>query len=150
MSQNITIREAKISELNQILRLYKDLHSKDEHLPDPNKIREVWNTIINNDLTKCLVLISEDKIRSTCILSIIPNLTRGGRPYGLIENVVTSKQYQRKGFGSYLLKSALDLSWKEDCYKVMLLTGRKDEKIFRFYEKTGFKKDIKTGFIAYP
>ncbi|MDM0009985.1 transposase [Variovorax sp. J22G73] len=33
-------------------------------------------------------------------------------------------------------------------YKVMLMTGRKDEATFRFYEAAGFNRDDKQAFIA--
>jgi hypothetical protein len=32
----------------------------------------------------------------------------------------------------------------------MLLTGRKDEGIVRFYERCGFRRDDKLGFVARP
>jgi GNAT superfamily N-acetyltransferase len=87
---------------------------------------------------------------SSCTLTIIPNLTRGARPYGLIENVITDQGYRGRGFGTRLLRHALQVAWDRDCYKVMLLTGHKDEGVFRFYEGAGFRRGVKTGFIAYP
>jgi GNAT superfamily N-acetyltransferase len=83
-------------------------------------------------------------------LIVIPNLTRGARPYGLIENVVTHPEYRKQGIGSNLLRYALRLAWEKQCYKVMLLTGRKQEETLRFYESVGFQRGIKTGFVAKP
>jgi hypothetical protein len=40
--------------------------------------------------------------------------------------------------------------WEDGCYKVMLLTGRQDEATLRFYEKVGFRRGVKTGFVATP
>ena len=87
---------------------------------------------------------------STCTLTMIPNLTRMGRPYGLIENVVTHPDYRKQGLGTQVLRYALNIAWEHGCYKVMLMTGSKREETLLFYEKVGFKRDIKTGFVAYP
>nr|WP_284738358.1 GNAT family N-acetyltransferase [Methanoculleus sp. CWC-02] len=87
---------------------------------------------------------------SSCVLHILPNLTRGARPYGLVENVVTRREFRNRGFGTALLAAVLDYAWKANCYKVMLLTGRREENVFRLYEKGGFVRGVKEGLIAYP
>jgi GNAT superfamily N-acetyltransferase len=92
----------------------------------------------------------EGRLVASCTLIIIPNLTRGARPYGLIENVVTHAEFRQKGIGGSLLRYTLQLAWEHQCYKVMLLTGRKQEETLRFYEKAGFQRGIKTGFVAKP
>jgi GNAT superfamily N-acetyltransferase len=58
---------------------------------------------------------------SSCTLVVIPNLTRSGQPYGLIENVVTHSTYRGRGFGKHILQEGRS-AWKADCYKV---TGSK-------------------------
>jgi GNAT superfamily N-acetyltransferase len=81
---------------------------------------------------------------------MIPNLTRGCRPYGVIENVVTDAEFRRQGFGRAVLQHALAWAWKKSCYKVMLLTSRKDKGTLAFYEKAGFARGAKHAFLAKP
>ena len=61
-----------------------------------------------------------DKLICTCALAVIPNLTRSGRPYGLIENVVTHCDYRGLGYGKQILSHAINHAWGQGCYKVML------------------------------
>jgi GNAT superfamily N-acetyltransferase len=86
----------------------------------------------------------------TCNLAIVPNLTRGAHPYGIIENVVTHTDYRKQGLGTQVLRYALNIAWQQKCYKVMLLTSSKREETLRFYEQAGFKRGVKTGFIVLP
>ena len=144
------IRETKSHELSGILALYAHLHAADEPLPDAATVTQVWDDICRDPKLHCLAAEMDGVFVASCILAIIPNLTRGARPYGLIENVITHADYRRQGIGTALLRHALDVAWEHNCYKVMLLTGRKDEGVFCFYEKAGFLRDVKTGFIAYP
>lgn len=93
-------------------------------------------------------MVEEDgRLASSCTLIIINNLTRSGRPFGLIENVVTNREYGKKGYGTAILHKAVEIARENNCYKVVLLTGRKEESVLRFYERAGFEKGIKTGFI---
>ena len=85
---------------------------------------------------------------STCTLVTVPNLTRGVRPYGLIENVVTHPDHRRTGLGRAVLSFALDVAWKAGCYTVMLATGSRREETLHFYEGAGFDRGGKTFFEA--
>jgi len=147
---NLQIRTIRQDELPALLSLYGHLHTVDEPQPDAATVARVWDEQCNDPKLHCLVATVNDTPVASCILAIIPNLTRGARPYGLIENVVTHVDYRRQGVGTALLRHTLAIAWKHNCYKVMLLTGHKDEGVFRFYEQAGFRRDVKTGFIAYP
>jgi ribosomal protein S18 acetylase RimI-like enzyme len=147
---NLQIRKIRRDELPALLKLYEHMHTEDEPLPDAKTVAQVWNELYSDPKLHCLVATMDDMPVASCILVIIPNLTRGARPYGLIENVVTHTDYRRQGIGATLLRHAMAIAWQRNCYKVMLLTGRKDEGVLQFYKKAGFRQGVKTGFIAYP
>lgn len=145
------IRTIEREELPKLLGLYEHLHEGgDAPLPPQEQLETLWDEIVTNPMLHYFVAEVDGQMVSSCTLSIIPNLTRGARPYGLIENVVTHRDYRKQSFSTRILQHALQVAWEHDCYKVMLLTGRKDEGTLRFYERAGFKRNIKTGFIAYP
>ena len=80
---------------------------------------------------------------------IITNLTRNIRPYAFIENVVTHSDYRGKGYATACLNYAKELAQKADCYKMMLLTGSKNDKTLDFYKKAGYNSEDKTAFIQW-
>jgi len=136
--------------LDDLLELYTHLHSRDVPLPERAVVASVWGEIQGNPRLKYFGAHVDGRLVSSCTLSIIPNLTRGCRPYGLIENVVTHAHFRRQGLGRAVMRHALERAWAEGCYKVMLLTGRKDEGVFRFYEEVGFDRHSKQAFLAKP
>jgi GNAT superfamily N-acetyltransferase len=85
-------------------------------------------------------------LAASCTLAVVKNLTRGLRPYGVIENVITRWNMRRCGYGTMALHKAIGIAREKGCYKVMLLTGRKDEGVLSFYENVGFERGKKTGF----
>jgi GNAT superfamily N-acetyltransferase len=143
-----TIRKIREDELPSLLSLYRHLHPADPELAVTKDVERLWHRIFSDSQLHYLVAEVAGQIVSSCTLAIIPNLTRSARPYGLIENVVTHSDFRRRGIGTRILQSALELAWKQDCYKVMLLTGRKDEATLRFYQHAGFEAGVKTGFVA--
>ena len=145
--KQIDIREIQTDELNELLKLYQYLHEKDEPLPETDIVEDTWDQISSNPNLKYFGVFKSGKLISSCTISIIPNLTRACRPYGLIENVVTHPDQRKKGYGKEILERAIEFAWVNNCYKVMLMTGRMTEKTFRFYEATGFNRHSKQAFI---
>lgn len=143
------IRKATFDDLHNVLLLYQDMHITDEQAEQINLI-SAWKEIMEDQRTFLFLLEVEEEPVSTCVLHILPNLTRGARNYGLIENVVTRKNCRNRGYAGAVLTNALNVAWAKNCYKVMLLTGRKDPAVLRLYEKVGFVSMIKEGLITYP
>ena len=142
------IREVTSEDLNELLELYLFLH--EEGLPEDNEhLRNTWSQIMNDPNHHIIVNVIDGKIVSSCVCVIIPNLTRGIRPYAFVENVVTHADYRGKGYATEYLNYAKQIAIDNNCYKMMLLTGSKKETTLRFYENAGYNKNDKTAFIQW-
>ncbi len=142
------VREAIKEDLTELLQLYLFLHESEvpessEHLTD------VWNDILSDESHHLIVNVIDNKIVSSCVCVIIQNLTRGIRPYAFIENVVTHGDYRGRGCATACLCYARDIAKEQNCYKMMLLTGTKDEATLQFYQSAGYNSTDKTAFIQW-
>ena len=141
------IREANLKDYDQIMALYQQLQPEDPVVEGYNG-KSVFKSIIESKNYILIVAEIEKTIVSSCYLNIIPNLTRNTKSYAVIENVITELNHRNKGIGKKVMKYALNKAWQAGCYKVMLLTSRKDEPTLKFYEACGLESGIKTAFIA--
>lgn len=142
------VREIKSSELNKLLELYLHLH--EQSIPETTEhLKNTWNTIINDANHHIIVKELDEKIVSSCVCIVIPNLTRDIRPYAFVENVVTHSDYRNRGYATECLHYAKSIAERENCYKMMLLTGSKKESTFKFYESAGYNCSDKTAFIQW-
>ena len=142
------VREAIKKDLNELLNLYLFLHEK--NIPENSEYLEnTWKTIIEDINHHIVVNEVNGKIVSSCVCVIIPNLTRNIQPYALIENVVTNEGYRRKGYATECLNYAKEIAIKNNCYKMMLLTGTKNENTLAFYKSAGYNSDDKIAFIQW-
>jgi len=142
------VREVDRTELNELLELYLHLHEKT--VPENTEfLNETWSTILEDKNHHIIVKIVDDKIVSSCVCVIIPNLTRNVRPYAFIENVVTHADYRGNGYATECLNYAKKIARETNCYKMMLLTGSKEESTLKFYEKAGYNSSDKTAFIQW-
>ena len=142
------VREARKDDLDSLLNLYLFLH--EDSIPDHDRhLKDTWELIINDENHHIIVNEVDGMIVSSCVCVIIPNLTRNVRPYAFVENVVTHRDYREKGLASACLDYVREIARKENCYKMMLLTGSKDPKTLRFYESAGYNSSDKTAFIQW-
>ena len=142
------VREACGKDLDELLHLYLYLHEKD--IPEQSQhLQTTWDLIIKDENHHLIVKEEDGKIVSSCVCVIIPNLTRGVRPYAFIENVVTHEDYRGKGYATQCLDYAKKIAQENNCYKMMLLTGSKEQSTLAFYESAGYNSSDKTAFIQW-
>lgn len=142
------VREIYESELPELLELYLHLH--ETSVPQMTEhLKSTWENIVKDKNYHIIVKETDSKIVASCVCLIIPNLTRGVRPYALIENVVTHAEHRGHGYATECLDFAKEIAKRENCYKMMLLTSSKEESVLNFYKNAGYNCDDKTAFIQW-
>lgn len=125
MKQQAEVRLIQHNELQKLLQLHKHLKQEDPELVMVEALKKLWSEIYNDSNSFYIMVNINGDLVASCVLTIIRNLTRSTRPYGLIENVVTHSDHRKNGYGRSVLSKALEIAWEKNCYKVMLLTGSK-------------------------
>lgn len=142
------IREINEQDLEGLMKLYTQLH--DNLMPEKlDEISDLWKQILADKNHHIIVAEEDKKIVSSCVCVVIPNLTHNQHPYALIENVITDEHYRNKGLATACLDYAKEIANREECYKLMLLTGSKKDSTLNFYERAGYNKNDKTAFIQW-
>ena len=131
------------NELSSLLELYQQLNPDD--FIDEITAKNIWENIKNQNI-KYFVAKENGKIISSCYICVIPNLTRGGKSIGFIENVITDLEHRRMGIGKTVMENAIKYAKDQNCYKVVLQSGNKRTDAHPFYEKLGFDGESKKAF----
>jgi GNAT superfamily N-acetyltransferase len=139
------IQNATTEDLPGVLSLYQQLFPEEDY-NNIDDFRQTWSEIVNDKKIRCFISFEGIVPVATCIITIIPNLTRNQRPYAIIENVVTHRDYRKLVLGKAIIDKAVEYATEENCYKVMLLSSSKRGEAHKFYKKIGFDADSKKGF----
>ncbi len=142
------VREVTERDFPGLMALYTQLHNNDIP-PESEGIQRLWRRIIDDPNHHIVVAEEDGKIVSSCVCVIVPNLTHSQRPYALVENVVTDEKYRGRGLATRCLNYAREIAKGENCYKIMLLTGSKQDSTLNFYRRAGYNSEDKTAFIQW-
>lgn len=140
----LKIRVAGKDDGGRLRDMMKILVPDDIEFPPGETAERYQQMMAHPGLTVFLAEIGQRTV-GTCTLLVVPNLSRGGAPFALIENVVTHPGFRSSGIGAKVMEAAIDRAWADGCYKIMLMSGEGNLAAHRFYERIGFEKR-KTGF----
>ena len=112
------------------------------------RAEQIWLEMLSCDGVAVFVSTVDAQIAATCMLITAPNLLRGGRRHGFLENVVTHPDFQGLGHGRAVVGAALTTAWSRDCHHVLMQSGRQDPRVHRFYQRCGFEPGLRVGYVA--
>ncbi len=133
-------------DLGALLALFADCDVS--RSAEPARAQQIWEQTLAREGLALFVSDEGSRIVSTCMLITAPNLLRGGRQHGIIENVATHPDFQGRGHGRTVIAAALAEAWRRDCHHVLLQSGRADPAVHRFYEACGFVPGLRTAYAA--
>jgi GNAT superfamily N-acetyltransferase len=138
---------AQAADLASLLELYRlaEVSSSAEPI---ERAEQIWLEMLSHNGVEVFVSTVEAQIVATCMLITAPNLLRGGRRHGFLENVVTHPEFRGQGHGRAVVDAALAAAWTKDCYHVLLQSGRKDPRVHRFYQRCGFEPGLRVGYVV--
>ncbi|HZU76534.1 MAG TPA: GNAT family N-acetyltransferase [Dehalococcoidia bacterium] len=153
MTAAASVRDAQPADIPRLLELYLQLSEQSEFPEDaPRPATEEHQAalarIAADPNARLLVLEVERRVAGTLALYILPNLSHGGRPFALVENVVVDATLRGAGYGRLLMERAEALAAAAGCYKVALLSNSKRAPAHAFYERIGFNP-THVGFTRY-
>lgn len=140
------IREINENDFDGLSELYTHLHNNKPIVCNEENTN-IFKQILSDKNHHIIVADCDGKIVSSCVCVIVPNLTHNQQPYAIVENVVTHKEYRNQGLASGCLDFAKNIALDNNCYKMMLLTGTKKRSTHKFYQKNGYNRFEKTGYI---
>ena len=100
-----------------------------------DQIKEYYCFINSSKNQYHYVIEHDDIIVCTASLLIEKKIIHGFKSVGHIEDLVVHKNYRKRGLAKKMINKLIDISKKNNCYKVILNC---DKKCISFYEKFNF------------
>ena len=145
--ENYHIRPLIDSDLDECMDLYRYLHTEDDPLPPLKTLRSLWNSMIGDSRMLYLGAFADKRLIAVCNAQIVLNLTRGARPYAVIENVITHPDFRRRGIGRALLTEMIRKCDQFNCHKIMLMSDSRRTEAHALYRSIGFDATAKKAFV---
>jgi GNAT superfamily N-acetyltransferase len=148
--EGVSIRPATPADLRALLGLYDQLAGeRSESRPAGGaEAARILAAVLADPGRSLLVATIGDRVVATADLLVVVNLTHGGRPWALVENVVVDEGHRRGGIGATLVREVERRARDAGCYKLQLLSRATRRDAHAFYEALGFERSAE-GFRKY-
>ena len=150
VASDVEIRPATEADLPGLLRLYGQLaEERAESQPAGHAAsRSILAEVQADPRRELLVAVRGQRLLGTVDVVIVPNLTHGGKPWAIVENVAVDESERRTGIGTRLMRAVERRVEQAGCYKVQLLSRKRRHAAHAFYEALGFTASAE-GFRRY-
>ena len=140
--RDVKIRQARNEDLAAIVALLADdplgQQREDASDPLPSGYQQAFEEIEDDPGQSLLVAEFDGRIVGTLQLSVLPNLTYGGRRRAQVEGVRIARSARGLGIGRALIEEAKALAMSSGCHMLQLAANRQRPEAVHFYERLGF------------
>jgi GNAT superfamily N-acetyltransferase len=150
-SSDVEVRTATADDLDGLLALYTELAGDRVGAEPADRVdgARIFAEILTFPGRELLVAVAPDgQLVGTVDGVIVANLTRRGRPWAVVENVVVAADARRTGVGSRLFDELRRRAVAAGCYKLQLLSRKQRVEAHAFYASVGFEA-VAEGFRCY-
>jgi GNAT superfamily N-acetyltransferase len=133
------IRRATDADSERIFELYGALESA-YHAEDGSgkNNQKLWREVAGDPRQYILLAELDGKVAATATVIVVPNLGHHGKPWAVINNVVTDAACRGLGIGKALIAECGKIAKEKDCYKIVLSSNLVRKEAHEFYRRLGW------------
>jgi GNAT superfamily N-acetyltransferase len=139
-SKGLEIRCARRGDFPAVLSILSQMH--EEASLDEGPSETAFYEILESPSRVILVAVDHGTVVATLDLFVMANMTRGGRPWAGIENLIVDAEHRRTGIGRALMEIAVDLAKEQGCYKLQLVSHQRRSAAHDLYRQVGFDAPV--------
>jgi ribosomal protein S18 acetylase RimI-like enzyme len=139
MIEGLRIEPATLDDLPELTELLFELFSQEsDFIPDREKeMRGLRLLLEQPSRGRIFVLRSPNRILGMINLLMTISTAEGGFVL-VLEDLIIHKDFRHQGFGTQLLRYAVDFAKKKKFLRITLLTDKPNQRLKRFFAKNGF------------
>ena len=145
MMSELSIRTAASEDFDSIYPLFQQLWPNKEI--DRDAMRRTFNRGVASQTDALFCAVLDGAVIGFCAYAIVNNLWLEGR-IAYVYAMVIDAAHRGKGFGTMLIRAAIDQSKQQELKRMELDSAFHREQAHRFYEKLGFEK--RAYLFSYP
>ena len=134
--REIIIRQARISDIDALVVLLKDLFSIEEDFTFSESIQRRGLRMMLCDQKNACIIVAEknQKVVGMCSAQLLVSTAEGGR-VAFVEDMIVARPFRREGIGKKILLSIEKWADEQDAKRLQLLADQNNMPALRFYEK---------------
>jgi GNAT superfamily N-acetyltransferase len=136
----LEIRSARRGDFPAVLSILSQMHEEASLDEAPSKT--AFCEILESPSRAILVAVDKGTVVATVDLFVMANMTRGGRPWAGIENLVVDAEHRRSGIGRALMEIVVDIAREQGCYKLQLVSHHRRNAAHDLYRQIGFDAPV--------
>ena len=139
-AKGLEIRSARRGDFPAVSSVLSQMH--EEASPDEAPSETAFREILESPSRVILVAVDKGALVAAVDLFVMANMTRGGRPWAGIENLVVDAEHRRSGIGKALMEVVVDIAREQGCYKLQLVSHRRRNAAHDLYRHLGFDAPV--------